>query len=312
MDDAIHFKIADLHQRAGEAPQAWHYHGRLAVRLGADAIEYPEPVCVNDWLAALVRVYWEVALADRAHDPMTFFIDGPEGSPAFEVIRIQDSLRIALLREDEAVGKCLTPVAGLQLALEDHLDEVLRLARTQGDAPASTAWLLQPQCHTFLTGKAGSGAPSEQQLAPSLPTIVCIRVDQMRGDPVAGSYRGRCSRCGAEVLIAPSSHRMLSLGAQPVCLSCAAVDRPAADVERLERIARLKAKAEAAYDDIYNMYDDRQIAEKVEFALAWLRSAAQLEREAGLIAHAEATEKRADHIRKVYRHQFMQPPDPWA
>lgn len=312
MPGALHFEMRDLQRQDPPEKKAWHYHGRLGIRLGADAIEYPEPVCVNDWLAALVRLYWEVVLADRAHDPTTFFIDGPEGSPAFEVIRIQDSLRIALLREDEAVGKCLTPVAGLQLALEDHLEEVLRLARTQGDAPASTASLLQPQCHTFWTGKAGSGAPSEQQLAPSIPTVVCIRVDQMGGDPVAGSYRGGCRRCGAEILVAPSSHRMLSLGAQPLCLACAAVDRAAADIERFENIARLKAKAEAAYDDIYNMYDGRQIAEKIEFALAWLRSAAQLERDAGLTIAAEATEKRAEHIRKVYRHQFMQPPDPFA
>lgn len=312
MDDAIHFKIGELRRQAGSAPEACHYHGRLGVRLGADAIEYPEPVCVNDWLTALARLYWEVLLADRAHDPTTFFIDGPEGSPAFEVIRMQNSLRIALLRNDEAVGKCFTPVARLQTAVEDHVDEVFRRALSLGDAPASAAPLLQSQCRTFWIGKAGSGAPSEQQLAPSTPTIVCIRADQMAGDPVAGSYRGLCSRCGAEVLAAPSSHRMLTLGAQPVCLTCAAAERPAADLERLEQIARLKAKAEAAYDDIYNMHDDRQIAEKVEFALAWLRSAAQLEREAGLTMEADATEKRAEHIRTVYRHQFMQPPDPLA
>jgi hypothetical protein len=310
MPGLIHFEMRDLQRQV--QPEGWHYHGRLHMRLGDHAIEYPEPVCVNDWLAALVRIYWEVALADHALDPMTFFIDGPEGSPAFEVIRIQDSLRIALLRGDEAVGKCFTPIAGLQAAVEEHLDEVFRQAQSLGDAPVSPALLLQPQCRQFWTGKAGSGAPSEQQLAPSTPAIVCIRADEMAGDPVAGSYRGRCSRCGAEILVAPSSQRMLTLGAQPVCLTCAAADRSAPDLARLENIARLKAKAEAAYDDIYNMHDGPQIAEKVEFALAWLRSAAQLEREAGLTMDADATEKHADHIRTVYRHQFMHPPDPLA
>lgn len=307
MPGTIHFRIGELHRHPGQA--SWHYHGRLAIRLGADAIEFPQPICVNDWLAALVSLHWEVLLADRAHDPMTFYIDGPKGSPAFEVIRMHHKLRTALLRDDEALAKSFMAISALQAAVEDHLDEVFRLVRSLGDAPPSTAPLLQAQCRQFWTGKAGGGAPTEQQLAPVTPTIICIRVDQMAGDPVAGSYRGRCSRCGAEVLVAPSSHRMLSLGAQPLCLSCAAVDRSAAEIERAENIARLKAKAEAAYDDIYNMHDDRQIAEKVEFALAWLRSAAQLEREAGLTADADATEKRAQHIRTVYRHQFLQPPD---
>jgi len=225
MADAVHFEISDLQRRPGPAQQGWHYHGRLRIRLDDAASEYPVPVCVNDWLTALVRVYWEAALADHALDPMTFFIDGPEGAPAVEVIRMQDSLRIALLRDDEAVGKCFTPMAGLQTAMEEHLGEVLRQAQSLADAPTSIAPLLQPQCRTFRTGKAGGGAPTEQQLAPSTPTVVCIRIDQMAGDPVAGSYRGRCSRCGAEILVAPSSQRTLTLGAQPVCLSCAGGDR---------------------------------------------------------------------------------------
>lgn len=310
MTGTIYFRIFELHRHAGQA--SWHYHGRLHIRLDGDAIEVPEPICVNDWLAALVSLHWEVLLADHAHDPITVYIDGPPAAPALEVIRIEDKLRIALLRDDEALAKSFTAISALQTAVEDHVDEVLRLVRSLGDAPPSSAALLQRHCRQFWTGKAGGGAPTEQQLAPSTPTVVCIRVDQMAGDPVAGSYRDRCARCGADVLVAPSSHRMLTLGAQPLCLSCAAIDRPAAEIGRFESIARLKAKAEAAYDDIYNMHDSRQIAEKVEFALAWLRSAAQLEREAGLTADADATEKRAAHIRTIYRHQFMHPPDPFA
>lgn len=142
-----------------------------------------------------------------------------------------------------------------------------------------------------------------------MATIFCLRMDQIGDDPTAGSMRGRCSRCGADVLVAPSSQLMLTEGAQPVCLSCAALDQPGIDTERLEQIARLKAKAEAAYDAMYDMYDDRRIASNAELAQDWLRDAARLEREAGLAADAEATGNRAGHIRKVYRHQFMQPPD---
>lgn len=84
------------------------------------------------------------------------------------------------------------------------------------------------------------------------------------------------------------------------------------DNERLVEIAKLKAQAEKAYDEMYELHDDREIAWRAEFAEAWLRSAARLEREAGLLAEASETEKRAMHIRTVYRRQFMQPPDFFA
>lgn len=60
---------------------------------------------------------------------------------------------------------------------------------------------------------------------------------------------------------------------------------------------------------MYELHDDQEIAWRAELAGGALLSAARMEREAGLVAHAEATEKRARHIRAVHRHQFMQPPD---
>jgi hypothetical protein len=314
MADSVSFEIRDLHRHDQPAPDSWHFHGLLRIRLDEDWVEYPQPVCVNDWLKALLGVQREVAFGDRTRDPTTFFLSGPRNWPLFEAIRMYDSLRIALLQDGEALAKSLVSVTDFQLAVEEHLHHVFQDVLSQGgDPPTMPGHLARWKCRQFSAKQAGAGVRSGADLVPCQPAVViCLRADQMIGEPTAGSYHGRCPQCNAEILIAPSSEVMISQGADVLCLSCAAQDQPGIDTERREEIARLKAKAEAAYDAIYQMHDDRQIAWKAELAEDWLRSAARLEREAGLAEDADATEKRAQHIRKVYRHQFLQPPDPWA
>jgi hypothetical protein len=157
-------------------------------------------------------------------------------------------------------------------------------------------------------GFSGDSTGGEEDLEPTF--VMCVRVDQMIGEPVEGSSRELCSSCGAEVWAAPSSRSVVAEKALAIfCIQCAAPGNAAEDEERAAAIARLKREAEQAYDEMYDLHDDREIRWRAEFAVEGLRSAARLEREAGLVEDAEATEARAQHIRRVYRHQFMQPPD---
>lgn len=314
MADTVSFEIRNLHRHGQPKPHSWHFHGLLRIRLDEDWVEYPQPVCVNDWLKALLGVQREIAFGDRTRDPTTFFILGAGGWPVFEAIRMNHSLRIALLQDGDALGKCLIRVTGFQLAVEEHLHEVFQHVHSLGgDPPTMSGHLVRWKCGQFSAKKAGAGIPAGEELVSCQPAaVICLRADQMIGGSTAGSLRGRCPRCDAEILIAPSSQVIVSQGAELVCLSCAARDQPEINIEQREKIARLKAKAEAAYDAIYELHDDKQIAQNVECAEAWLRSAAELERDAGLVMDAEETEKRAQHIWNVYRHQFRRSPDPWA
>lgn len=79
--------------------------------------------------------------------------------------------------------------------------------------------------------------------------------------------------------------------------------------EKEARIAHLVSEAEAAYDQMYEVHDPRDAKWQYELAYDWLREAAALCRELGNEADSETHEKRAEHIKKVYRHQFMNPPD---
>lgn len=314
MADSVSFEIRDFHREGHPAQDSRHFHGLLRICLDEEWVEYPQPVCVNDWLKAVLGVQREIAFGDRARDPTTFFIVGPPGWPVLEAIRMYDSLRIALLQDGEALAKCLVSVTSFQLAVEEHLHQVFQRALSLGgDPPTMPGHLVRWKCRQFSAKQAEAAFPSGVDIASSQPAaVICLRADQMIGEPTAGSHHGRCPGCDAELLIAPSSQVAISEGAEVICLTCASQHQPGIDAQRHEEIARLKAKAEAAYDAIYNMHDDRQIAWNAELAEDWLRSAARLEREAGLAEDADATEKRAQHIRKVYRHQFMQPPDPWA
>lgn len=312
MIDRIWFEIRDLRREPAAAPEKFHFHCRLRIRLEDDLVEYLQPVCVNTWLAALVSLKREIALSDHGHDPVTFFIDGLEDWPVLEAIRMNDLLRVTILQGDEAVAKCLLPSIEFQQTVDKLQHRVFQKVQSVlgSDAPAISGELVRWKCNQFSMGKAGAGVPPWSGVLPHDPMrVICLRVDQMDGDSVAGSLRGRCSSCAADVLFAPSSQAIISEGAELVCLNCAARDKTRIDIDRLEKIARLKARAEAAYDAIYELHDDQQIARNVDSAESWLLSAAELERKAGLTMDAEATEKRAYHIRMVYRHQFMLPPD---
>lgn len=79
--------------------------------------------------------------------------------------------------------------------------------------------------------------------------------------------------------------------------------------EKALRIAHFVRDAEAAYNQMYAVHDFRQAKWQFELAYDWLREAAKLCRELGNEKGAEAHEARAEHIKKVFRHQFRDPPD---
>jgi hypothetical protein len=79
--------------------------------------------------------------------------------------------------------------------------------------------------------------------------------------------------------------------------------------QKVEEIAKLTAQAEKAYDTMYDLYDDGGIRWQFELAYDSLLSAARTATEIGLTEEAAAAQARAQHIRQVYRHQFMRPPD---
>jgi len=150
--------------------------------------------------------------------------------------------------------------------------------------------------------------------------LICIPVAEMEVEPAEGSVERPCAECGVPVWVARSSQLMLASGDpyRVMCTNCATeleeirAERPEPESERqtkLELIAQLKAKAEAAYDKMHDLDDDREIAWEFEIAYDSLLAAARLAREFGLANEAEAHDQRAAHIRKVYRRQFMYPPD---
>ncbi len=78
---------------------------------------------------------------------------------------------------------------------------------------------------------------------------------------------------------------------------------------KLAQIAVLVRDAEAAYEKMYDVRDQRDAKWQYELAYDWLHDAAKIARGLELEKEAVAYEERAQHIRKVYRHQFMMPPD---
>ena len=146
--------------------------------------------------------------------------------------------------------------------------------------------------------------------------LVCMPVKEMDGEPVTGSVTLLCDECGKAVWVAPSSQQMLETG-DPfllVCTHCALKEtREAGAVTGTERkkreIERLRKQAEEAYGRMYDSKNEHAAKWEYETAYDSLRLAARLARELDRLDEALAMDKRAEHIRKVYRHQFMYPPD---
>ena len=86
-------------------------------------------------------------------------------------------------------------------------------------------------------------------------------------------------------------------------------DEPRTPEEKAARIALIVHDAEKAYDQMYEAHGFREAKWQYELAYDWLHEAAKLCRELGNEKGAEAHEARAEHIKTVYRHQFMDPPD---
>jgi acyl-CoA reductase-like NAD-dependent aldehyde dehydrogenase len=78
---------------------------------------------------------------------------------------------------------------------------------------------------------------------------------------------------------------------------------------KLARIAEIVRGAEEDYDKMYDAHDERTAKWQYELACDALNYAAKLARELDLEKEALEYEARAKHIRLVFRHQFMQPPD---
>lgn len=149
-----------------------------------------------------------------------------------------------------------------------------------------------------------------------VPVLICVRVEEMEVAPAEGSIQLKCMECGAAIWAARSSQDLLAHGEdfRLVCMHCAneltkaalALDEPGQSVQT--QIARLRSNAEAAYDSMYELHDDREIRWQFELADDLLREAVKTAREAAMPDEADTMERRRQHIRQVYFHQFVQPP----
>lgn len=146
--------------------------------------------------------------------------------------------------------------------------------------------------------------------------LVCMPIETMQGEPVRGSAAMLCDECEAGIWVAPSSQHLLNSGDAflLVCTRCAVKEQykssAVTGVERKSReIDRLRSQAESAYNRMFDARDDRAAKRENESAYDALRTAARLARELDRLDEALALERRADHIRKVYRQQFKYPPD---
>ena len=72
----------------------------------------------------------------------------------------------------------------------------------------------------------------------------------------------------------------------------------------LARVSLLERMGEEAYD---KMYDARRPQDDWRDAREAFSEAIYLAEKAGLLAEAQRLQKRLDHIRSVYTHQFAQP-----
>ena len=74
--------------------------------------------------------------------------------------------------------------------------------------------------------------------------------------------------------------------------------------EKLARLAKLKAVAEAAYDEMYNVYTQSQAKWRYEIADEALSAALRIAQELGMEEESNAIKIRQQHIGDVYQHQF--------
>jgi hypothetical protein len=74
--------------------------------------------------------------------------------------------------------------------------------------------------------------------------------------------------------------------------------------EKLARLAKLKAEAEAAYDEMYNVYAEGQVKWRFEIADEALSAALRIAQELEMDEECNAIRIRQQHIGDVYRHQF--------
>jgi len=73
---------------------------------------------------------------------------------------------------------------------------------------------------------------------------------------------------------------------------------------RLANLKRLRGLAEKAYDDMYEVYSQREINSCYRNAKEYYYDAISLAGELGLTEEAETMGKRLQHIKEVYRSQF--------
>jgi hypothetical protein len=146
--------------------------------------------------------------------------------------------------------------------------------------------------------------------------LICVRVAEMVGEPAQGSMRMMCTECHSPIWVASSSQsRLIDGGAYKlVCMQCAAELSTTPDTEPPQelsvpaQIEHMQAQAEIAYGQMYEVHKDHEIRWQFELADDLLLSAARLARKSGMTTEAEQSEKRRQHIRNVYYHQFVQPP----
>ena len=148
--------------------------------------------------------------------------------------------------------------------------------------------------------------------------LICMRVIDMTVGPSPGSISLACPVCAEAIWVSLSSQQMLasSRSFQLCCTHCADPSQHwphgPDDVDKHQRFADLKAQGEDAYKRMYESHNDQEIKWLFELAYESLRSAARISTELSLHSEAKTCQQRAEHVRVVYRQQFMQPPDHFA
>jgi hypothetical protein len=143
--------------------------------------------------------------------------------------------------------------------------------------------------------------------------IICLRVppDGDMEQYVQGGAILKCSHCQSDVLVSPSTQRILAHGEnQIVCMECwTEAHQPAMPTEehddKLQQLEICKLAGEQAYDDLFEKaHRPGDVTAYYSDVKESFYSAIGLARELGLEQEVRQLEERLAHIKAVFRSQF--------
>ncbi len=191
----------------------------------------------------------------------------------------------------------------IRMALSEFADVELASAAHDDDVPEESS-NLQSLPATMI---------SEEEIIAGKDAVICLRVPPDVGleQYVPGSAIQKCSVCQSDVLVAPSTQRILAHGENEiVCMECWTAANPPepTDEEHQNKLRQLevcKQAGEQAYDDMYEKaHHSSDAAAFFSNAKESFHTAIGLARELGLEQEVEKLEQRLAHIKAAFRSQF--------